>query len=79
MEGIEREAIDIENHILDAIEKCQEYRPDTVIFVALELLTGMAHDFAPSEDAPNDLLRAAMIGAFEREPEPTDVIGGELS
>ena len=79
MREIERQVIDVENHILDAIEKCQEYKPATVIFAAVGLLTRMAHDFAPSEEAANDLLRVAMSGAFESEPESTDVIGGELS
>ena len=79
MHEIEKQVIEVENHILDAIEKCQEYSPPTVIFAAVGLLTRMAHDLAPSEEAANDLLHVAMSGAFESEPDQTDVIGGELS
>ena len=69
MEGIEREVIDIENQILGAIERCQQYHPTTVIFVALELLERMAHDFAPIAWVPNDSLELAMGEDFDGEAE----------
>lgn len=65
MHEIEKQVMDVENHIFDAIERCQEYNPATVIFAAVGLLTRMAHDFAPDEQAANDLLALAMGEAFE--------------
>lgn len=70
MHEIEKQVMDVENHIFDAIEKCQEYSPATVIFAAVGVLTRMAHDFAPDEQAANDLLALAMGEAFEGEAEP---------
>ena len=69
MSDTQKEIWEVESHIFDAIEKCQEYNPATVIFAAVGLLTRMAHDFAPSERAANDLLSLAMGEAFEGEAE----------
>ena len=72
MSDTQKEIWEVENHIFDAIEKCQECNPATVIFAAVGLLTRMAHDFAPDEQAANDLLALAMGEAFEGGAEPID-------
>ena len=60
MSDLIREIRAIEDHMLDAIERCEGFSPATVVFASVAVLARLARDYAPSEQSAKDLLNLAI-------------------